>query len=119
MRFAYGVVPLLRLCLCPVTRRVLSYNGVRCIDMRKVMAGKKQAQYSPAFEAQKVKRSDDTTEKMSDKTIQVRLPESADAYVRAKSPNRSAWLRRVIMDAIASEKNDVKFEAEFQAWRKS
>jgi hypothetical protein len=84
---------------------VLSYNGVRCIDMRKVMAGKKQAQYSPAFEAQKVKRSDDTTEKLSERTIQVRLPESVDAYVRAK-PDRSAWLRRVIIREIESEKND-------------
>ncbi len=57
---------------------------------------------TPEFKARQFKRSDNTTEPMAKKNIQLRLTESIDAAVR-KLPNRSAWLRRVITEAAQRE----------------
>ncbi len=50
------------------------------------------------FKQKRFQRQDDTTEKLSDKALSVRLPLSVDVKVR-KLPNRGAWLRKVISEA--------------------
>ncbi len=56
---------------------------------------------TPAFRANQFKRGDDSTELMAKKNIQLRLTESVDT-VRSL-PNRSAWLRRVMTEAVKRE----------------
>ncbi len=54
------------------------------------------------FKEKQFKRSDETTEPLADKTLAVRVPIDVDAMVRSL-PNKSAWLRRIIVDAAQRE----------------
>jgi hypothetical protein len=47
-------------------------------------------------------RSDETTDPLADRQIQVRLTRNVDAAVRSL-PNKTAWLRRVIAEAAQRE----------------
>jgi hypothetical protein len=57
---------------------------------------------TPAFEKARFKRSDPSTEALSDKLLCVRLTQSVDTAVRSL-PNMSTWVRRVITEAAQRE----------------
>ncbi|PZD70634.1 hypothetical protein C1752_10484 [Acaryochloris thomasi RCC1774] len=47
-------------------------------------------------------RGDDSKEPLADQPVQVRLPVSLDAKVRALQ-NRTAWMRKVLIEAAERE----------------
>jgi hypothetical protein len=57
---------------------------------------------TPEFEKARFKRSDPSTEALSDKLLCVRLTQSVDEAVRSL-PNMSTWVRRVITEAAQRE----------------
>jgi hypothetical protein len=63
---------------------------------------------TPEFLAH-IKTAPDLAEgvKLSSKMTSVRLPDDVDGYVRSL-PNRAAWLRRVITEAVQRELKDRK-----------
>jgi hypothetical protein len=56
----------------------------------------------PKFAEARFKAQGDVDEPLADVAVQVRLTRSIDLIVR-QSPNRSAWLRKVITEAAQRE----------------
>ncbi|KGF71713.1 hypothetical protein DO97_16220 [Neosynechococcus sphagnicola sy1] len=58
---------------------------------------------TPEFEANKIKRSDDTTDPLAQQQLQVRVGQDVDNAIRKLGNQKTEWLRRVITEAAKRE----------------